>query len=86
MHQIFHLPQLCQERAPIPPSSASVTTTTLRPACQYLPASIPPFSNGVVVFLQATTGELLPTCYKGSSTQFPTEKTGMPTYTMRKLS
>ena len=31
--------------------------------------------NGVVVFLRATTGELLPTFCKGLSNLFPTEKT-----------
>ena len=30
--------------------------------------------NGIAVFLQATTGELLPTFCEGSSTLFPSEK------------
>jgi len=38
--------------------------------------SILPSSNAIAVFLQVTTGEMLPTFYKGSSTLFPTEKAG----------
>ena len=54
----------------------SVTTTTPWPAQKSSPppASIPLSSNGIAVFLPATTDELLPNFCKGSSTLFPTEK------------
>jgi len=61
-----NLPPSNRER----PLCVSVTITTLRSAIHYslFPASIPPSSNGIVVFLHATTGGLLPTICKGSST------------------
>ena len=55
----------------------SVTTTTPQPALHHphIRTSLHQCcSNGVTVFIQATTNELLPTFCKGSSTLFPTEK------------
>ena len=72
MHQILNFFQPFQERAQSPPPiqkghcCVNVTTsTTPKPALHYPPLQ-QCCSNDVVVFLQATTGELLPTfCEEG---------------------
>jgi len=52
---------------------ANVTTTT-PPLRIHTPLLKKRCDNGIAVFLHATTGDLLPTLCKGSSTPFPTEK------------
>ena len=67
MHQILHFCNFFRGEplTPLPTVKGhycvSVTTTTSQPNLQ------PCRGNGVAVFLEASTGELLPTFYKGSS-------------------
>ena len=79
-HQILHFPQLFQGWAPKspPPHQWRRPTPVLvglpLPAFHYpLPTSMPP-SSIAMAFLKATTGELLPSFFKGLSTLFPTNK------------
>lgn len=81
IHQILHFPKLFwgEPRTPLPINTIPLMcdyhhypTTAL-----HNPASIPPTSNDVMVFLYATIGGLLPTFCKGSSTLFHTKKGGI---------
>ena len=73
MHQILLSPNLFRVEHLTPPSSSNDVGPLLRPAFTppLPPAMLWQWQRGV---LQATTGELLPTFCKGSSTLFSTEK------------
>jgi len=67
----YSIPQLFQGRAPYPlPMKRShycvSVTTTASPSLPVIPSS----GNGIAVFLQATTGELVPTFCNRSSTPY----------------
>ena len=82
MHQILHFRQPFQWRTINPPFHWERATIVLphRQSCTttlHYYFSLHCHGIGITVFLQATTGELLPTFCKGSSTPFPTEKTAL---------
>ena len=88
MYQILQFPNFFKGQDPLPVKNGHycviITTTTPQRALFY-PHPHPCIhtslqqrcGSGVTMFLQATTGELLPTFCKGLSTLFPTEKTDL---------